>query len=341
MQNVYDLVDLADVNEVIRTLDFDELVLGRYLPNMSYDRTSFRVLSNSRDTQRAARYIAFDREAPIGGRPGMIERQGAMPPIKEKSPLTESEQYALEALSGELSAALVASIYSDAVLRTRAILQRLEIARGEVLSAGVLTINEGRLNVTLDFGVPAAHMDVSPGTLWSDTTNATPLSDLTAWRDTYAENTGEQPGAIVVSSTVASLLQRNAEMIGAYASDRNRITRTEVNDLLASEELPTITVYDSMYRDVSGAKVRAIPSNRVLFLPSNPADLGETQLGRTREAVELAGAGVDLRAAGGLPGLVVSTLRSWDPIAVWTKAAGIGLPVLHTPELVFSAVVTA
>lgn len=341
MQNVYDLVDLADLNAVARALEFPDLVLGRWLPNVTVARSDFRYVTNDRTPQPAARYIAPDAEAPIGGRPGLSERRGALPPVKEKAPLTESDQYLVERIAEALGGDMAATIFADGALRTRAILQRVELAKGEALATGKVSINDQGLKLTVDFGVPAEHMDVAPTVLWSDRANSTPLSDATLWRDTYVANSGQQPGAIVVSQQVMSDLQSNAEIIGSVAgtaSGRTRVTREDVAALFVSEGLPAPEVYDAQYRSPTGTMVRAIPADRFVFLPAGGAGFGQTQFGITREAVELArGSYLGGDGQPGVPGVAVTTMKTFDPVEIWVKAAAVALPVISSPELIFSA----
>lgn len=345
MQNIYDLVDLGQLNGLVRGLLFPDLTLSRWLPNVGVDRTHYRYALNDRSQRAAARFISFDSEAPIAGRPGLSVKMGELPPIKEKSVLTESDQILQESLADVLPEAMQATVFSDAALRARAILQRIELAKGEALSKGKVTINEGGLKLLpVSFGVPAGQMDVAPlGALWSDHAASVPITDLTTWRDA-AIAAGVNIGTIITSTATMTHLQLNAQIIGAVAgttSGRTRVTRTEINDLLISEGLPPIEVYDAQYKNPSGTLTRAIDANRVVFLPPDGTGFGQTQFGRTREAVELAGNGVDLGEFGGIPGLAAVTMKSFDPVEIWTKVAAIALPVIETPDQIFSAVVTA
>lgn len=337
MRNIYDLVDLEDLNGVVRELDFPDLVLNQWLPNVTVDRRSFKYATNDRAQLPAARYIAFDSPAPIGGRRGLTIREGPLPPLKEKSVLTESEQILADQLADVLPEGIVGSVYADAAERTRSILQRLELAKGEALSRGQVTIETGGVNTPLVFGVPAAQMDVAPAVLWTDHVNAVPLTNMTAWRDIYVAATGQQPGAIVTSQARVSDLALNAQLIGFYGNGRTRITRDEINEVLTSEGLPEITVYDSQYKNPAGAMTRAIAADRFLFLPAPGAnDLGQTQFGRTVEADTLRAEG-SVEFEDGPAGIAITTMKSDDPPEVWVKAAAIPLPVLTTPELIFSA----
>ena len=340
MRNVYDLIDLGALIARIRQETFPDLVLGRWLPNVPVDRTTFRYWTNDRSQRPSAKFMSFDSETPIGGRKGGTLREGSLPKFGEKIPFTESDTLLADALN-QVSPGAAANLFADAIAVTRSALQRLELAKGEVLSTGHLAINENDFIVDVDFGVPASHMDVAPATLWSvaNAATATPLTDLTTWRDTYVADTGQQPGAIVTSQrVVSSVVQNTNEVVSAINTNRNRVTLEELNTLLESEGLPRITTYDAQYKNAAGVLTRAIADDRVLFLPDTSSGFGETQLGRTVESQILAGRPeVDLTEAGGLPGLVILTMTEDDPPTVWTKSAGIGMPVVEDPSLIFSA----
>lgn len=340
MRNIYDLIDLGALIARIRQETFPDLVLGRWLPNVPVDRTTFRYWTNDRSQRPAAKFMSFDSETPIGGRKGGTLREGSLPKFGEKIPFTESDALLANALA-DVSPGAAANLFADAIAVTRSALQRLELAKGEALSTGRLAINENGFIVTVEFGVPAGHMDVAPAVLWTaaNAGTATPLTNLTTWRDTYVANTGQQPGVILTSQRVVSAMQQNTnEIVSAFNTQRNRVTRDELQGLLTSEGLPEIVTYDAQYKDADGVLSRAIADDRVIFLPENSGGFGETQLGRTVESQVLAGRPeVDLDQAGGLPGLVVLTMAEDDPPTVWTKSAGIGMPVVEDPTLIFAA----
>jgi hypothetical protein len=338
MRNVYDLVDLGALIARIRELEFPDLQLGRWLPNVTVDRTTFRYWVNDRSQRPAAKFMSFDSETPIGGRKGGTIREGSLPKFGEKIPFTESDALLAGALD-DLNPAVAADLFGDAIAVTRSALQRLELAKGEALSTGHLNVNENGFIVDLDYGIPGDHI-VAPGTLWTNLAAATPLTNLVTWHDKYIADTGGPAGAIVISTRIARLIQQNTnEVVPAISTQRNRIVLDEVRSLLESESLPPLFIYDAKYKNAAGVLQRAIADDKVVFLPEDGgAGFGETQLGRTVESQVLAGRDeVDLTEAGGLPGLVVVTMAEDDPPTVWTKSAGIGIPVIEDPVRVLVA----
>src|SRR5690606_29219585 len=112
---------------------------------------------------------------------------------------------------------------------TGQVYNRVELAWGDVLADGVFSIEENGVKQQIDFGVPGDQI-VAPGTLWSDTTTSTPLSDLIAWSDVYEATNGVTPGRIATSQQVRRLAEKNKEIIDAvYGSTvgKTRVTTAE------------------------------------------------------------------------------------------------------------------
>jgi hypothetical protein len=68
----------------------------------------------------------------------------------------------------------------------------VELAWGDVLADGVLTINENGVQQQVDYGIPSANK-VTAATLWSTTATPRPLTDLLAWYDQYVALNGIGP----------------------------------------------------------------------------------------------------------------------------------------------------
>ncbi|WP_201788502.1 major capsid protein [Rathayibacter sp. VKM Ac-2630] len=109
-----------------------------------------------------------------------------------------------------------------------------------------------------------------------------------------------------------------------------------LNTILQAYGLPPIVVNEAQI-NVGGVATRVIPANNVILLPAPGASqLGGTFWGTTAESLES-----EFGLAGDEPGIVAGSYSTKDPVAVWTKAAGIALPVLANPDLTFQAVVAA
>lgn len=342
MRIVTDVVDLAQLTAVVRALEFPEFSLARFLPTVTREDIRYRIVRTQRQTRRVAPYRAFDAESPIGARPGVESRTGALPPISEKLPLTEGEQLELDALYRNMDAALVRQLFDDAATEARRVAGRFELARGEVLSTGTITISENGLDLdTIEFGVPDEHFLTVDESHLTDFT-ADVLGDLSDAVELYVDTNGFRPGAILTRSAVRRAWGRNEpfrQLAGSILGTPSRVSTSQVNAVFEEYDLPPITTYDRKAVGTDGVEVPIIPDGLVIFLPPEGERLGNTQLGVTAEARRLAQA----RAISheDLAGMTAVTMVSDDPVTMWTKVAALGLPVLDNPDALMVMDVTA
>jgi hypothetical protein len=312
--------------------------LARWLPYRLVDDLVFRFVKGGDGLTEAATFRSWDTESPIGTRPGVTRVTGELAPISRK--LRQSEY---ERLRGTVngSSALATAIENDAARLARAINMRLELARGQALVSGAISINENGIVATADFG-RAGGNTTAPTTLWTDLAASVPLQDLSAWCDAYEDINGVRPGAIVTSNRVRGLVLANAgvrALAGTVLGTPADVTMNQLAGQLAARDLPPLYTYNVKY-SVAGSATRVIADDKVLLLPApvDPTDeagteLGATLMGTTLEARE-PGYGI---AEGDMPGLVAGTYSTQDPIALWTKVAGIAFPVLANANLSFVA----
>ena len=315
----------------------NQFSLARWLPNNAIDDLDFRFTRGGEGLVEAATFRSYDAESPIGARPGVTRVTGQLPPISRKIRLGEYDRLKQRKLDGQVRGALM----TDAERMTRSVMARMELARGDALVNGSVTINENGVQVTASFGRNGAH-SVAPATLWSVTATATPLTDLLAWRDVYSDNNGELPGTIVTSTRVLGYLLRNAEVRALAAVGGitpNLVALGGLQAVLEAHGLPPIVTYDARVR-INSVATRVIADDRLLMLPAagdpndpESSDLGATLWGTTAESLDPR-YGIE---NGEEPGVVAGAYATEDPIAIWTKAAGIGLPILANPDLSFVA----
>lgn len=302
--------------------------LSRWLPNQTINDLEYRFSRGPSELTQAASFRAYDAETPIGNRPGVSRVTGELPPIGEKMRLTEYQQLRMRNLPGEITNL----VFRDAERLARKIGARMELARGDALVNGSVTISENGVQATVDFGRSPTH-EVTAAVAWTDLAASTPLDDMLAWAEVYNTTNGEMPGTILTSRRIVTLLMRNDQLRGQAAGATTGVsllTLDQVNAVFASFGLPAFTTYDAQLVDPSGAARRVIPDDRLLFLPAQgDSDMGATLMGLTLEAQE---PGYQI-APGDQPGIVVGNWRTKDPIALWTHASAIGLPIMANPDL--------
>jgi hypothetical protein len=321
--------------EALADLETNQFTLSAFLPSQQVDDLVYRFNRGGRGLADAATYRAFDAESAIGNRPGTTRVTGELPPVSRKLRLGEYDRLRQRAATAQIENAL----YSDTDLLVESVAARIELARGSALATGKVSINEDGVIADVDFGRKAQHTGVAPATLWSVAATATPIADLIAWRATYrASNGGRNPGAILTSETVLGNILRAAE-VRAFAAANGQtpsiVSPLVLNTILQAYNLPPFVINDAQI-NVNGSAVRVIPANNVILLPApgGGSQLGGTFWGTTAESLE-----AEFGLTGDEPGIVAGTYSTKDPVGLWTKAAGIALPVLANPDLTFQAVV--
>lgn len=295
-------------------------------------------------TNRAAKFRNWDGAPWVSARDSGSERRVKMLPLGGQLSQGEYERRQTEFanMGGTFTQKLVTAVYNDLENLTNEVFNRLELAWGDALIDGAINIAENGVSQDVDFGIPDEHI-VAPGTLWSDTTNATPLTNLVAWSDVYEVTNGEGSlGRFVTSKQVMRLVQRNKEVIDAVhgsTAGRTRVTLAELNDLMESEGLPSFgTPYNSNF-DVDGVSTRVIPNNRLLFMPENFAEVGFTAWGTPTTSMELQSRNVQLETAAGIIGVIVR--EDGIPFRKFSYVDAVALPIIAQPKKLLVSTVLA
>lgn len=284
-------------------------------------------------TNRTAKYRAFDGRVSVSARDAGSTSRVRLAPLSTSLEMGEFERLQLEFArnAGTNTGRLVTAAYNDAQQLTREVQNRLELAWGDTLTDGKLTINENGLSSEADYGVPGGHI-VAPGTLWSDTTNATVLTNIQSWADVWRATNGSGPGRMKTSQAVLRLVQRNKEVIDALygaTQGRTRASLTDINDLLAAEGLPTFDPAYDMSFSVDGVTTRTISDDRVAMLPTDLSTLGKTVMGVSATALELvdsADSDMSFEEAPGIVGVVFK--GDGVPFRQYVYVDAVGMPVL-------------
>lgn len=294
-------------------------------------------------TNRAAKFRNWDGNFWVSPRDtGKITRQ-RMIPLGGQLGVGEYERREMEfkRYGGTVQSILVDAIYNDLENLARYGLNRVELAWGDVLADGVLTINENGVQQQVDYGIPAANK-VTAAVLWSTTATSTPLTDLVAWYDQYVTLNGSGPGQILMSLATARSLQKNVSLINAIKGAQTGVTNVTLEDisgLFNSYGLPPISmanVYNSSM-DVDGSTTAVLPANKFLFLPDDLGTLGFTAWGTPTTVLELNANNIQVGAAAGLIGIIVR--EEQPPFQKRTFVDGVVLPVLADPRKILVATV--
>lgn len=315
--------------------------------NYDTDEIDFATITQ---TNRAAKFRNWDGSFWVAPRDTGSERRVRMLPLGGQLSVGEYErrQKEMARYGGTIQNVLVDAIYDDLSNLTRYAQNRVELAWGDVLTDGILTINENGVQQQVDYGIDASQK-VTAGTLWSNHAASTPLTDLITWTGVYSGVNGAPQGQFVTSSAVVQHLMQNTQLINAIKGDQTGATWLSINEingflsgfgippfLVPTDGQPGGSIYNSSF-DVDGSTVPAIATNKLLFLPADLSTLGFTAWGTPTTSLELNANNVQVETAAGLIGILVR--EEQPPFRKTTFVDGVVLPVLADPRKILIATV--
>lgn len=283
---------------------------------------------------------AFDTEAEIGSRPVFDKTEVEKLLIKRK--INQTERVRLLTENGVYSDdAVVRYVFDDMRLMAEAVKTRTEVAKMEVLATGKMTIKENNLNMTVDYGVPAKNtgfkIDFGP--------EADIIGQLQAVADTAAES-GNALTEIVTSNKLLRKLAANKgiqTMIYGTVGAGTYVPADRIRALFAELfGFGTITTNDLRYKTqtASGAEAtkRFFPDDKMAFLSNGTAAaFGAGLWGVTPEEAEYG----QYNEKSADQFITITQWATPDPVAVWTKASGVFIPVVPNPNGLFIAADTS
>lgn len=279
---------------------------------------------------------AFNTEAKISSRVPFSEKEIKKFLIKEKIQL--DEEYAILADSLKDNSEVKQLIFNDAGRMSDKVRTRTLVMKGELLSTGKVTVKENHLDITLDQKVP---QDNFFNFTWSGA-DADVFGDLQKIKD-KATSKGYQLTRVVTSSKVISKLQGNTAIRKAlYGVNSDRLpTLAEVNSIISQQFGFTMVAFDDMYRyekaDGTKATARYIPEGAFICFGGAVTET----LGKGLYGITPTERNARLNATQSKNIYIMNNV--WDtpdPVATWTKAEGVFVPVLADPDNLFIATIT-
>jgi Phage major capsid protein E len=291
-------------------------------------------------TNRTAAYRSFDGLIHVSSRDAGSGKFVELIPFSDSLNKGEYERIAqqIALLGGTNRAAQTRAAYNDADRLMGTMNNRIELAWGDVLTDGKLTINEGGFSGEADYGVPANQIASPAGATWTAANQATavPLTDLDAQQEVRIANGNARAGIMLMSRARRSILRRNKEVIDAvYGSTAGRtsVTVAELENLLDSEDLPRPVIYDTQL-NVEGSDTRVLAADKVVLLPEDPKQAGTMVFGLTATALEIVNSGLAEMTFGNAAGIVGVVEKVGPPYREFTFVDAVGMPVLTNAGLV-------
>ena len=282
---------------------------------------------------------AFDTEANIGSRPTAVREAVEKLYVKEKLNLSERESLLMsKGVSGD---AILKYIYNDVGNLMDAVRTRSEVAKMEIMTTGKMTVKENNLNITIDYGVPSEHI------VTSDWTNpeADILGDILKWLR-LAEEHGVVITDALASTKVIDMMCANKAIqagINGTANAGVLIGLEELNGLL-SKKFDGLTVHKANRGLYKFTKADGTVVNKPFFdeayisfyQSASDGSVGNGLWGTTPEEIENG----PYTEKNSTQFITAVKWKTPDPVATWTKASGLMVPVLPNPYALVCAKVT-
>lgn len=240
--------------------------------------------------------------------------------------------------------ALIERVLNDGYNLAEQVFTRSKVAKNEVMATGKMTITENNLNLTVDYGCPAANLNK---TLDFGAGATKPVDEqLLELKETAAAAgvpiTGMYCGEATLNkfrksaniqkaingANMVGQLVRNSDL-RAYLMEEFGIARVLIND--ATYSLPLSMGTDG--RPVVTSQ-RYYPANKVSFFHAD-GKIGDGIWGDPPEVC--AARYMDVSGSAVSPYVYISQYAEKDPAVTWTKASALFMPVLYNPNALYVA----
>lgn len=292
-----------------------------------------------------AQFHGFDTEAQTTFRVPVDNHNIEKGLIKVK--INQSERMRALTRAGVRNDEMYDYVINDGVRLADQVVTRTKVAKNELMATGQVTIKENNLDLTVDYGVPAAHK--------AFTINLHPTADVDAAIQAiidYATDHGITINGMMTSKKNITKMRKNTALqtaIGGNISAGALISRSALEAHFEEEfGISRIIESDLTYgaSAVVGADGRPVitqkryfPTDKITFFATNPG--GRMGIGLWGNPPEVdAGQFMKVSTSGQSPYVYISQWMEKDPAVLWTKASSLFMPVLYNPNSLFPATVT-
>lgn len=294
-----------------------------------------------------AQFHGFDTEAQTAFRVPIDTHNIEKGLIKVK--MNQSERMRTLLRSGVRNDQMYDYILNDGINLADRVVTRTKVAKNELMATGKITIKENNLDLTVDYGVPAAQTQF--------TIDIATTSDLSAQIQDIIDAATAQ-GVIITgmmtSKKVITKMRANAGLqrningnVGVGALVRSQALK----DYLSEEfGINTIITNDLTYRVPAGlgsngrpvvTTKRYFPQDKITFFATNPNGRMGIGLWGDPPEVDIEKFGTTVGTESSVsPYVYVSQYSEKDPAVIWTKASALFIPVLYNPNSLFIATAT-
>ena len=292
-----------------------------------------------------AQFHAFDTEAQKSVRVPIDVNNIEKGLIKEK--IDQSERLRALTRRGVVNESeLYNRVLDDGFNLADHVFTRSVVAKNEVLMSGKMTIKENNLDLTVDYGVPAANLQK---TLDFGEGASEPLDEQLLALKEESTSKGAPIDTLYTTSADFNRLRKDANIqksINGALMVGQLVRNTDLRSYLSEEfGINRVLLQDGVYSLplTMGANGRPVVASRPLFksglyafLHTNGGKVGDGIWGDPPE-VSAAKYGLDVSTSEVSPYVYVSQYTEKDPAVTWTKASALFMPALYNPNALYVA----
>lgn len=305
---------------------------------------AWQTIANEYQIPMMAQFHGFDTEAQTTFRVPVDNHNIEKGLIKVK--INQSERMRELLRAGVRNDQLYDYVINDGIRLADQVVTRTKVAKNELMATGKITIKENNLDLTVDYGVPAAQTAYTisfdegedvPAQIQAIVDAATEkgvtLTGIMTSKKNLTKMRQHASVQIAVNGNVGAGALVKVAALEAYLEEEFGITTVITNDLTYGAS----SVIGADGRPVVTQK-RYFPDNKITFFATNPA--GKMGIGLWGNPPEVdAGQFMNVNASGENPYVFISQWMEKDPAVLWTKASGLFIPVLYNPNSLFIATV--
>ncbi len=309
---------------------------SRLFPDVKtqYLEAEYTRLCENGNLPMVAMVHGFDTEAHIGSRIPFEKVSHEELLIKEKINLTEKIRKITNGMNMEVDT-LRSYIYDDVARMAERVVVRAELAKMEAITEGKMIIEENGLSLVVDYRVPSDNFKMTD---WDDP-DADIIGDVRGWYlDALAK--GYAPSVAFTTEAVVTKIMRNAAIqkaiFGAAGAgilpsldQINTLFRAQFSGLYIETNEQR---YGEVVTEDEKAKVvqhRFFKENKFVMASTGLNGSVGTGLWGVTPEEEATGGAFDTKRQQQY--VTVTTWDTPDPVATWTKASGLFIPVLPNP----------
>ena len=239
-------------------------------------------------------------------------------------------------------------VINDGIRLAEQVITRTKVAKNELMATGKVTIKENDLDLTVDYGVPAAQVGLS---IDFGAGASAPLDEQLESLVQTARNGGNVLNGFMTSRATLNKF-RKSSVIQKAVNGNNMVgvllSNADLKAYLTEEYgLSNIIVNDATY-GVPGATVngrphvtamRYFPELGITFFaaPNGGTKLGDGLWGDPPEADAGVEQNNNVTGSSESPYVYISQWSEHDPTVLWTKASTLFMPVLYKPDSLYIA----